>query len=208
MNLTFSDPGAGDCGKVSTQTNQSATILVRRGASQDVCLDLEYVFHHPDETFALGDQITMPQTELAGIRYTLGKPDGSNVGWSPSTFNYSQLFYTQKRADLNGEDDSSKTGSLMLRAFEDNGCPGKGNNISAGNWYSWNCANEAGLCNTLPFSVRSILLSGLEHDQQPGDQGCISAVKFNAAPSIVSLSGNTVALLVAAIGALAYSICF
>jgi hypothetical protein len=139
-------------------------------------MDLDYVFTNPNVTFAPPSNTTPYRDEFDGVRYTIG----DSTGWAPDAFNYSQVFYTQRRSNVNGEEDSSLVGNIMLRAYNETGCPGSATNVSAGEWYSWNCANEDGSCNVLPFSVRSILIGFPDGKYSVGEKGCVAAVEFNA----------------------------
>ncbi|GIZ44834.1 hypothetical protein CKM354_000802000 [Cercospora kikuchii] len=200
MNITFSDPRAADCGRSPDMASEAATIIVRIGGyDEPVCMDLDDVFQNPNITYALPSDPPPSAMQFDGVRYSLLNSSGSEApSWSPDTFNYSQIFYTQRRADPNQQDtDSERLGNLWLRVFSEPGCPGNGTNESAGNWYSWNCENEAGLCSTLPFSAKSILVSSLEFGQHPGDRGsCVNAVMFNkgvnGAAGVSSRMGLTV----------------
>lgn len=197
MNLTFSDPRAADCGRSSTGSNESATIHIRGTANDITCLDLDYIFTHPNETAAIQTNPTLSSSWTNYLRYSL---DSDTAGWSPDTFNYSQVFYTQRRA-RNQEQDDSLFGNVAFRAFAEPGCPYNAYNSSDGNWYTWDCASESGVCSTLPFSVRSILIGGLDVPQDAGTKGCANA-QVNAAGG--KLHGSVGSILTILVGLAMY----
>ena len=181
MNITFSDPRASSCGQSSADQNESATIIIYSvDASGKECLDLDEVFTHPNVTYAFPETSSPNQTFFNGMRYSVT----TTSDWSPESFNYSQIFYTQRRYDLNQpQDNPSRYGLLTLRAYANKGCPGNALNVSDGLWYSWDCQNEAGRCDTVPFGVKSIQISGNSHVNQTR---CHNAVKYNAGSAVAT----------------------
>ncbi|SMR45040.1 unnamed protein product [Zymoseptoria tritici ST99CH_3D1] len=176
MNITFSDPSNRECGRSSASPNDSNTIIVRDAGAKPVCLELDYVFTHPNTTYSHPTDGIAPSREFDLMRYTIS----NSAGWSPDRFNYSQIFYTQRWADPNRPDDTSRVANIMFRAFNESRCPGYGKDVGAAGWYSWNCASENGSCNVLPFGVKSIMIGHPDGKYSPGDKGCIAAVKLNA----------------------------
>lgn len=209
MNITFSDPTINDCGRwPAAAANSSATVVIRSVPSyQFVCVDLDYIFTHPNETFVPGQSSTNASDERDGVRYSLSSPDGNtNVGWSPGRFNYSQVFYTQQHLYDDEAQDDSLVGRLMLRAYDEPGCAGNSaaNNLMNDNWYSWDCTGEAGVCSNLSFSVRSILLTGPEIGKTAGESGCMNAAKLSAASGGTKTSRLVPVLVVCVVLGLPY----
>lgn len=197
LDVTFSDPGARDCGQGTTGEGNAVTFSVTSPGQGSVstCFNLNETFTQTNITYSTAGYSCLNGVSC-GVNYTLAGAQHFN-----NDANYSQIFYRQNSFPVSSNDDpdnaDDRVGRLRFQTYSHHDCiQGDQNNDNETDpWYRWDCNNVNGTCGTVPYSVRSFRLLHVEQDDQ-ADSGCVVDAVYGAGAR-PKVQGGLVALLFA-----------
>ncbi|KAF2167985.1 hypothetical protein M409DRAFT_53920 [Zasmidium cellare ATCC 36951] len=199
LDVTFSDPGARDCGQGTTGEGNAVTLSVTSPGALFTCFNVNETFSQPNITYNTRGYSCLSD-EPCGLNYTITGAEHFNAA-----VNYSQIWYRQNSFPVVQDDDDDdanpedRVGRLRFQTYNGLDCLQVGGEDDDGEveaWYAWNCNNANGTCGTVPYDVKSFAIVPVEEDDQ-GDDDCYVAAEYANAGARSRVGGSLVALLVA-----------
>ncbi|KAK4495783.1 hypothetical protein PRZ48_013051 [Zasmidium cellare] len=198
LDVTFSSPGARDCGQGTTGEGNAVTLSVLSPGSLYTCFNVDETFSRPNVTYNTRGYSCL-NDEPCGFNYTIIGAEHFN-----DAANYSQIWYRQNSFPVVDSDDDENAedivGRLRFQTYNGLDClqlGGEGANVGKVEpWFAWNCNSINGTCGTVPYDVKSFAIVPIEQEDQ-GDDDCVVTAEYANAGASSRVGGSLMALLVA-----------